>query len=106
MFKGLANAHLRIVEMPWKPYFVWKCPDDLVWSAEWQKDCPDGGEKIYGGTWWELLLFMQHAINFTFTFVKPTEVLWGGTCYNAKNCTGIIGMLSRDEADFAIGIRE
>ena len=52
------------------------------------------------------ILFMQHAINFTFTFVKPTEVLWGGTCYNAKNCTGIIGMLSRDEADFAIGIRE
>ena len=104
MFKGLANAHLRIVEMPWKPYFVWKCPNDLEWSAEWQKDCPDGGEKMYGGTWWELLLFMQHAFNFTFTFVKPTEVLWGGTCYNAENCTGIFGMLTRDEADFAIGI--
>ena len=104
MFKRLANAHLRIVEMPWKPYFVWKCPNDLEWSAEWQKDCPDGGEKMYGGTWWELLLFMQHAFNFTFTFVKPIEVLWGGTCYNAENCTGIFGMLTRDEADVAIGI--
>ena len=50
---------------------------------------------------WELLLFMQHANNFTFTLVHGDEV-WGN-CYAINNCTGMVGMVNRKEADFALG---
>ena len=54
------------------------------------------------GVMWELILFMQHARNFTFTITRPPNYDWG-TCSGSSNCSGMIGLVNRKEADFAIG---
>ena len=57
----------------------------------------------YSGVMWGLILFMQQARNFTFTIVRPPNEDWG-TCIGSNNCSGMIGMVNRKEADFAIGM--
>ena len=44
---------------------------------------------------------MQQARNFTFFIVRPPNEDWG-TCNGRNNCSGMIGMVNRREADFAI----
>ena len=63
--------------------------------------CP--GERIrHAGALWDLLQFMQQAKNFTFTMVAEGNYEWG-TCYGVNNCTGMVGMVTRKEVDFALG---
>ena len=45
---------------------------------------------------------MQQAKNFTFTMVAEGNYEWG-TCYGVNNCTGMVGMVTRKEVDFALG---
>ena len=103
---GLSGSNLTIVAIPWKPFLLWKCPNDEDWTEDWVSDCPNGDDRMYSGILWELLMFMQRARNFSFTFIgniPSEEYLWGGTCYDANNCTGMIGRVNRHEADFALG---
>ena len=102
-YDGLSGKHLTIVAVPWKPFLVWKCPNDEDWTEDWETDCPNGDNKIYGGILWELLMFMQQAKNFSFSFIGIEGDEWGGICYDANNCTGMIGRVNRHEADFALG---
>ena len=51
---------------------------------------------------WELVKFMQRARNFTFEISRPSDGEWGG-CDENNECTGMIGMVSRNEVDFALG---
>ena len=69
------------------------------------RECPIGGYRTYGGVLWELLMFMQQARNFKFTIVHPpmNSNAWGGHCFDDKNCTGMAGIVNRQEADFALG---
>ena len=60
-----------------------------------------GGQMTYGGFWGDVLQFVQDARNCSFTFVTPKDKQWGA-CYGIDNCTGMIGMVNRREADFAI----
>ena len=100
---GLSGKHLTIVAVPWKPFLIWKCPNDEDWTEDWETDCPNGDNRMYSGILWELLKFMQQARNFSFTFVGTGDYEWGGICYGANNCTGMIGTVNRREADFALG---
>ena len=68
----------------------------------WKVDCPNGGKESYGGLLWELVLLMKHTRNITFTLI-PGDGKWGN-CYNKTSCSGMIGMVNREEVDFALGI--
>ena len=60
------------------------------------------GKETYGGILWEFLEYIQSARNCTFTFVRPNDGHWG-YCYASHNCTGMIGLVIKKEADFALG---
>lgn len=77
---------------------MWECPG---YGLDWEEDCPLN-RTAYDGVMWHLLLFMQKARNFTFTLVHEADSEWG-SCYAIDNCTGMIGMVNRGEADFALG---
>ena len=57
----------------------------------------------YGGSLFELLKFMERARNVTFTIIRTSGGNWGH-CFEKDNCTGMIGVVNRKEADLAIGI--
>ena len=83
---------------------MWKCPRDKSWSVEWETDCPDGEARLYNGILWHLLMFMSQAKNLTYTMMGIDDDWWGGTCYDVNNCTGMVGRVNRQEADFALGL--
>ena len=60
-------------------------------------------ERVMEGFMWELLLFMKERMNFNFTLVHSVDGLWGGSCHGQNNCSGMIGMVNRQEVDFALG---
>ena len=84
----MTNKHLRIAAEPWPPYIT-------------MEENVDGSVKM-GGYCWDWIEFWQYARNFTFTVVRPPDGLWG-TCVGPNNCTGLIGMVNRNEVDFALG---
>ena len=92
--RGLTEKHLTIVAVPWRPFLMWKCPNDEEWSEDWETDCPNGDERMYNGILWELLMFMHQAKNFSFSFIGIEGNEWGGICYDANNCTGMIGRVN------------
>ena len=94
---GLRNKHLLIEGEYWEPFLMWECPG---YGLDWEEDCP--GERTYHGILWNLLLFMQHARNFSFTLVHEADYEWG-ICHSINNCTGMVGMVNRGEVDFALG---
>ena len=99
----LSGKNLTIVASPWKPFLMWKCPNDQDWTEDWETDCPNGDRRMYSGIMWELLIFMRQARNFSFSIISTGDHEWGGTCHNDNNCTGMIGSVNRGEADFALG---
>ena len=67
------------------------------------ESCDDEGSLTYGGALGDLLRFIQHARNVTVSILRAPDGEWG-VCYGKDNCTGMIGMVNRKEADFAIGM--
>ena len=103
--KGLSNKHLKVAAVPWRPFLLWKCPNDTKWDDKFleETDCPN--DIIYSGILWDLLMFIKQAKNVSFTLLgRVDDAYWAGTCNNGDNCTGMIGMVSRHEADFALGL--
>ena len=98
--KTLHNKKFRIAAEAWPPFLIIYCPNGE--KKQWTKDCPDGGEQSYDGVLWNLLLLMKQARNSSFTLMQSPDRLWG-TCYGITNCTGMVGMVNRGEADFALG---
>ena len=66
------------------------------------KESPDGIVDVRGGVLANFFNFMQGARNFTYTIVREPDGIWGN-CAGKHNCTGMIGMVLRDEVDFALG---
>ena len=85
----LSNKHLKMGARPVAPYLI-KLKDI------------DGLER-YSGVLWDLVEYIRKARNCTFKVVTPPDGLWGN-CYGKNNCTGMIGLVSRSEVDFALGI--
>ena len=47
---ALSNKHLRVAASPWRPFLMWKCPNQTKWSGwsgEWEKECPNDEEKKF-----------------------------------------------------------
>ena len=86
---ALSNKHLKIAYYEWEPMFkINKNPD---------------GSETYSGILGNLVLLMQQRRNITFTLIKEPNGMWGN-CQGNNNCTGMIGMVNRKEADFALGM--
>ncbi len=52
---------------------------------------------------WELLKYLEAHINFTYTMVRPPDGKWGmGDEHGDWN--GMLGMVHRNEVDFALGM--
>ena len=97
---SLLNKHLKVAAEPWKPFFVFYCPDGKEKTLN--ENCADEGDETYGGALWDFLKFIQRARNVTFSILRAPDKAWG-VCYEKNNCTGMIGMVNRGEVDFAIG---
>ena len=82
----LTDKHLQMGARPYPPYLVKK-------------------KESYSGLLWNLVEFIQKARNCTFTVVIPPDGKWG-KCFGHDNCTGMLGMVSRKEVDFAIGTKK
>ena len=95
--EGLSNKHIRVALSPiWHPVIYAKCPNNTVW------DCFIGNEDVtYHGMMWDVLMFMKQSKNLSYTMIPTSD--WSGTCYDSNNCTGMIGIVTRDEADIALG---
>ena len=89
---GLRNKHLTIAGDFWHPFL----------SYDWGLYSNATTVHKAEGIMWDLLKFMQKTRNFTFTLVKPSKYEWGD-CYAIDNFTGLLGMVNRGEADFALG---
>ena len=85
----LSNKHLRIGVVPHPPYLIIR------------KD--KKGQYIYSGLYGDFFDYIKKARNNTIELVIPPDHLWGN-CYDNDNCTGMIGLVSRSEVDFALGI--
>ena len=97
---SMQNRHLKVSAEPWRPFFLFYCDGK---SLDWTQRCHEGGKVTYGGSLWELLKFMQRARNVTFSISRTSGGNWGH-CHEKDNCTGMIGVVNRKEADLAIGI--
>ena len=94
----LSNKHLKVAVSYWKPFLMWDCPGST--NYEWYRDCP--GNRMYAGVMWDFLLFVQQARNVTFTLVHEPEYIWG-YCSEVNNCSGMVGMVNKNEVDFGLG---
>ena len=87
--QGLRSKHLIVEGEYWYPFLYF------------DKD-EDGKTINHKGIMWDLLLFMQKYKNFTFTFVSEADNVWG-QCHSMNDSSGMIGMVTRKEVDFALG---
>ena len=84
----LTNKHLVIAAEPWPPYVV------MTKNGN--------GEVEAGGFYWDYVKFWLNARNCTYTLmISPYGTR--GHCTMPNNCSGLIGMVNRNEVDFAIG---
>ena len=84
---SLANRHFKIGANAWPPLLAIGKNDE-------------GEDTIYGPVG-EYLKYLKQARNCSFTIVIPTDRKWGH-CNGPDNCTGVIGLVARNEVDFAI----
>ena len=87
--QGLRSKHLIIEGENWYPFLYF----------DWDED---GNTINHKGILWDLISFMQKARNFTFTFVSEADNVWG-QCRSMNDSSGMIGMVTRKEVDFALG---
>ena len=86
----MTNKHFTIAAIPRPPFLI-------------IKSLP-GGQKILSGQIGDAISFWHYARNFTYTLARPLDGLYGN-CPRPNNCSGLIGMVNRNEVDFAIGLR-
>ena len=75
----------------WPPFFM------IHEHPEYQ------GIYMYSGVMEQLLQELRGALNFTTTMVRPADGLGGNFDPETKNWSGKIGMVQRNEVDFALG---
>ena len=100
---SLLNKHIKVAAEPWSPFIIFYCDEKEIKETD---ECPNKGNLTYGGALWELLKLVKQARNVTFSILRPPNKSgekWG-YCHGINNCTGMIGMVNREEVDFALGI--
>ena len=88
---SLANRHFKIGAHAWPPLLV--------------VEKNHRGENVITGPIADYLIYIKQARNCSFTIVTPSDrklkSSWGH-CNGPNNCTGLVGMVARNEVDFAI----
>ena len=97
---SLLNKHLKVASVHLRPYIIFYCDGKEMQGAA--DECPDKSNISYGGSWWEILDFVQRERNITYSIVKPSIPSFGN-CYEVNNCSGMIGMVNQKEVDLALG---
>ena len=64
----------------------------------------ENGTKTYSGVVWEIMEYIKKARNCTYKIVTPPDGLWGH-CHGINNCTGMLGLVNKNEVDFALGLQ-
>ena len=59
-------------------------------------------DKPYSGVMLQLLEYVRLSLNFTYEIRRPPDGQWGFVHKN-RTVTGMVGMVSRNEVDFALG---
>ena len=87
----LANKHLRVGVVPLPPYLI------ITKNKK--------GQITYSGLYGDFLDYIKKARNSFIKVVIPHDRLWGN-CYEKDNCTGMIGLVTRNDVDFSLGINK
>ena len=87
----LNGKYLRVAAEHWPPFFV-------IYEHPAYP-----GYFMYFGVMEKVLESLRRTLNFSTTIVRPVDHAWG--VYDQENQTwnGMIGMVYREEADFALG---
>ena len=83
----LNGKHLTIAAEHWPPYFTISV---------------DQGNPVFSGVMSLVLEYLQTTLNFTSTIVRPPDGTWGATDATGQ-WGGMVGMVNRNEVDFALG---
>ena len=86
-YGALTKNHFIVAADDWSPFF------------EVNVRSPD---KQYNGIMLELLEYVRQALNFTYEIRQPPDGQWGFVDKNGT-VTRMVGMVSRNEVDFALG---
>ena len=81
------GRNLRMAAELWDPWFL---------ISE------ESGQEKYSGIMPKILEYLQVSLNFTTTLVRPPDGAWGAVDENG-NWGGMVGMVKRNEVDFALG---
>ena len=87
-FKGLHGKHLIVAAEHWPPYFI--ISEDLE-------------HPVLSGVMSQVLSYLQTSLNFTSTVVRPPDATWGTIDEESGRWGGMVGMVKRNEVDFALG---
>lgn len=87
---GLNRQHVTIVTQTW-PGFVEQSLDVVT------------NQTVFTGAYVEVMALLGQFMNCTFDVTLPPDGLWGSKGPN-NSWTGIVGMLQRRQADFAVAI--
>ena len=85
---GLDGKHLIVAAEHWPPYFI--ISGDLE-------------HPVFSGIMSQVLNYLQTSINFTSTIVRPPDATWGAFDEESGRWGGMVGMMKRNEVDFALG---
>ena len=72
-----------------------------LWDP-WFLISEESGQEKYSGIMPKILEYLQVSLNFTTTLVRPPDGAWGAVDENG-NWGGMVGMVNRNEVDFALG---
>ena len=86
--EGFNGKRLRVAAEQWDPWVV--------------LDSEEAGQTKYSGIMIKILEYLQESLNFTTTIVRPPDLAWGAIDSNGR-WNGMVGMVKRNEVDFALG---
>ncbi|XP_071545450.1 glutamate receptor ionotropic, kainate glr-3-like [Panulirus ornatus] len=69
---------------------------------EEEDETPGGGSLTFSGPMPKLMNYLATAINFSYMYVRPPDGTWG-LKYDNGSWSGMVGMVSRKEADIGVG---
>ena len=81
------GRNLRMAAELWDPWFL---------ISE------ESGQEKYSGIMPKILEYLQVSLNFTITLARPPDGSWGAVDEEG-NWGGMVGMVKRNEVDFALG---
>ena len=87
----LNGRNLKMAAENWPPFFM------IYEHPEYP------GYSMYFGVMEKLLEGLRGALNFSTTVVRPPDGSWGNYDPETRQWSGMVGMVYRNEVDFALG---